>query len=888
MKFIRRRMAFVLVAGLLAVGLTGIFESSPGPALGQTGPRRPTEPASVPASPVATPPAAVPVIVATIVVEQPSRPNAPLAPFTPVPSGPAGGFTVPGIATLSSAGASTAQDIAPPSLVGASSAQGVATSSLASATPLTGGTVPGLVLAPVGVDARSATGPTPLLGERPPLSRLLPPVSLPIQGPLVSGVIPAAGPNQTTGVASITTGAGAPVRVTVLVPPRLDGPTRVQIGVPDVNEIRALYLPGVAISRAFTLDVTGVDGARLTTHPRPLTIAVAYTDADVAISGGDVQRLRIIRWDDQRSVAVVLPTRLDQTALSITAETRQTSLFLIAAIHSATTNEIAAVPSAPWGTEPVTPSQIPRRVPNVGSEPAAPPVVTSPWYVLIPLLAISLVAIAILRLRRKSTDSVLTGEHRPRIWRARGDWRWLVFGFAVAAALGMLDPTVRLIASTVARAPKLLLLLAGVGWPSNLLVIAQSTDEPRATGGFMGSFGLVTMRNGQIVDFVYRNSSEFEQPNVAHVPPPMPLQRYAGLGGWLMRDANWSPDFPTSIAQLDHFWAREQPTRFDVAITVNEMVLEMLLRATGPIVVPETGETVDAENVRRWILWQLYPLGRDGMPTYQIGAKSEVLSSLGRALTDRLSHPSPGEAVRYARVFARLAGERHVMVWFRDPGLQSLAADWGIDGRVLTTDGDYLAVVDSSVAYTKVAQYVSSTVDYVAEAGFDQRLVGSRVTVTYENRYNRGAARRLYPPLYLALMYNPRLERFEHIEGMWATWLRVLVPNGAVLRGSSGLDEAPAVTYEAGKTVFGAYVAIGEGERRRVSFEYDVPDTRPSGQYSLLVQNQPGLTRTLNIALRVPNADTAIAEPRITASNDIIRWQTVGALDTRVRVTFAP
>jgi hypothetical protein len=129
------------------------------------------------------------------------------------------------------------------------------------------------------------------------------------------------------------------------------------------------------------------------------------------------------------------------------------------------------------------------------------------------------------------------------------------------------------------------------------------------------------------------------------------------------------------------------------------------------------------------------------------------------------------------------------------------------------------------------------------------------VTVAYENQYDPVEARRYYPPFYLSRLYNPRIDRFEDVEGLWATWLRLYVPDGAVLRGASGVDEYPTIEHELGKTVFGAYVSIGIGERRRLTFEYDVP-YRPdlSGAYALFLQRQPGVVRTYRVSLTQANA----------------------------------
>jgi hypothetical protein len=184
--------------------------------------------------------------------------------------------------------------------------------------------------------------------------------------PLVAAIVPAAPATDRRGSAIVTSGPGAPVRVTVLVPPRDDGPSDVRVAAAALHDWSAISLPGVTISRAFTVDVRRPDGGLIELHPRALTLAVGVEDADVVAAGGDPRRLRILRWDPTRSVAVVLATVFDPRARTLSAATDHTSLFLIAAAPTEI-GEIAALLKAPWGDQPVPAGPLPVRMPRVGS-----------------------------------------------------------------------------------------------------------------------------------------------------------------------------------------------------------------------------------------------------------------------------------------------------------------------------------------------------------------------------------------------------------------------------------------------------------------------------------------------------------------------------------------
>ena len=52
--------------------------------------------------------------------------------------------------------------------------------------------------------------------------------------------------------------------------------------------------------------------------------------------------------------------------------------------------------------------------------------------------------------------------------------------------------------------------------------------------------------------------AELDDPRRPPTEPPHPLREYMGLGSWLLQDANWWADFPTTAAQAG---ARTRPRR---------------------------------------------------------------------------------------------------------------------------------------------------------------------------------------------------------------------------------------------------------------------------------------------------------------------------------------
>lgn len=406
---------------------------------------------------------------------------------------------------------------------------------------------------------------------------------------------------------------------------------------------------------------------------------------------------------------------------------------------------------------------------------------------------------------------------------------------------------------TARAIPALVGLFAG---PTVVVIVGQNGDEPRPTGGFMGTMTRVSIDRFRVESFDVRNSRSFEKATDSPTRPPWPFEKYAGFGAWQLRDANWWPDFATSARQIDWFWQRDQGESLDAVVALTEESAIQALEALGPIPVGESGQVIDAAGLRTTILKQMYPIGDDGRPYYDPDAKPRTLGPMAEALRRRLASPRLSDVPTLIALAARLAETKGVQIWFRDAAIQDAASAVGVAGRLDSGPADSLAVIDTSISYTKIGRYLRSAISYRAEIDDTSRTVLSSVTATYANQYDGNEARKYYPPFYLTRIYDFRTDTFVDDEGVWATWLRLYVPRGAVLRGVGGLDDGPDVAPEADSNVFGGYARIGPGEVRRIRFDYMSPNTNLPGRYALRLHRQPGIVRDFEIEIRHRGRDS--------------------------------
>lgn len=354
-----------------------------------------------------------------------------------------------------------------------------------------------------------------------------------------------------------------------------------------------------------------------------------------------------------------------------------------------------------------------------------------------------------------------------------------------------------------------------LGWdkPLTYLVLFQNNAELRPTGGFWGSYGEVTVSKGHItnynIDDIYNlDKKVFNNPSVMP-DPPWPLAQYLGVEKWYLRDANWSPDFPTSAKQALDFYAREGgASQFDGVIAITPDVFVELLRLVGPITIGD--ETFTKDNaVERLQYYVQIGYKQDDVSSDK---RKQILQSLAQVITRRLVDKLPMAWFNMETSIEKALSRRDVQIYLVDTGLQALSEKNGWSGAIRQTTGDYLMVVDANLNALKTDPKVKREIVYDVGGG---ELVEAR----------------------LGLKYNNTATEADWRTADYKTYTRVYVPLGSKLISSN--DGSVTTATELGKTVFGFYLTVPLGTTKDLQFEYRLPDSLPT-KYKLLVQRQAG------------------------------------------------
>src|SRR5258706_13230411 len=120
--------------------------------------------------------------------------------------------------------------------------------------------------------------------------------------------------------------------------------------------------------------------------------------------------------------------------------------------------------------------------------------------------------------------------------------------------------------------------------------------ELRPGGGFIGSYGLLTVDKGKIISFSIHNVSEADDQLKGHIEPPFQIRRYLNQQHWHLRDSNFDVDFLKDASQVAYFLQLETGQQIDGVIGLDLSFVKLVIQALGNVTVPEYAETITSDN----------------------------------------------------------------------------------------------------------------------------------------------------------------------------------------------------------------------------------------------------------------------------------------------------
>jgi hypothetical protein len=401
--------------------------------------------------------------------------------------------------------------------------------------------------------------------------------------------------------------------------------------------------------------------------------------------------------------------------------------------------------------------------------------------------------------------------------------------------------------------------LLGADGPRSYLLLAQDSDELRATGGFIGAAAVLTFDKGRLAGFSISDSAAVDDLAGHPYPaPPAPLLRYMGVELWTFRDANWSPDFPTSARAAMDFYQLGQGRSVYGALAFDQSLIRLLLAATGPLSVEGSPAPISAGNVREYMSAQYHQFPRANRKAF--------MAPLARAIAGKLAAAADLDILKLAQALNRALEERHLLVYLEDSSAAAVLGRHGWDGAVRPGPSDFLMVVDSNLGYNKVNPNIQEALAYSVDLS-DPRAPAATLAIRHQNRG--------HGPPECPWQNHTAIVRYEDFfRGCYWDYLRVLVPAGSQLLGTDiqpiprdwllgGIgdrDTGALGPSEGGVAALNALLVVPMEREHETIFRYRLPARvltaeGQSWRYRLTLQKQAGTGGLpVSISVQLPRA----------------------------------
>lgn len=372
-----------------------------------------------------------------------------------------------------------------------------------------------------------------------------------------------------------------------------------------------------------------------------------------------------------------------------------------------------------------------------------------------------------------------------------------------------------------------------------ILLIFENNNELRASGGFIGTYGIIHSKDGKIEEMHISSIYDLDGQLKEKIMPPRPMLNVNDR--WFMRDANWFADFPASARKIISFYEKEGGLTPDSVIAVTPHLIQDLLKISGPVSMPEYKIILNQENFLETV-----QAASSGAENQALNQPKQILADFVPRLLQQMEKQNgiwPGvlEALQ-----KNLVG-KNVAIYSRNLDSQNLLESFKWTGSLQKSDRDFLSVVSSNLGGTKtdlfLLQKMSLDVNINEKGEIENNLELTRTNrmPDLDNTHNLSFLR-FYVPLGSQLQSNigfdyKNLEPEQGFKDYKSDPDVFETENKAV----KDLITGTVIGQESDKTYFGNWLNVKGGETKTVRLSYKLPfKINSPDRYVLLLQKQMG------------------------------------------------
>lgn len=347
------------------------------------------------------------------------------------------------------------------------------------------------------------------------------------------------------------------------------------------------------------------------------------------------------------------------------------------------------------------------------------------------------------------------------------------------------------------------------------LILFQNNMELRPTGGFIGSYGLLTMNEGAVKDFSIHDVYDADSKLKGHVEPPYPLRRYLPIAHWYLRDSNFDIDFVQAASKSAFFLNLETGKEVDGVIGLDVSFLKNLT-SRKPVDLTDYKQLVDKSNL---------------LDIFQ--KKNLPILSLAKVVSDSML-------------------QKHLLFAFAAPTIQGFFTvnNWSStlwDKRVekLETINDFVGINEANLGANYANYNIQRKVSENITVGNKGKVFGE-LSILYDNTVSRNWHGGDYKN-YLRIILQPDSELSSiTINGVQQSIIKAITDPQVYESKKFVLPNGLEVnkTQEEGKAAYGFLVNVPAGKTQTITAKYYLSKKaslkEPLLSYNLRFFKQPG------------------------------------------------
>lgn len=396
--------------------------------------------------------------------------------------------------------------------------------------------------------------------------------------------------------------------------------------------------------------------------------------------------------------------------------------------------------------------------------------------------------------------------------------------------------------------------LLGIGSPASYLIEQLDSTELRPGGGFIGTYGMLTISGGRIATFDMTDVDLLDGPFEAaggYIPFPSQYRWFPLVSNWSLRDSNLDADFPTDARSAEQNYHLEGGTTpLQGVIAVTPWLIKDAMAITGPISVPEYGRVVTASNLIDTIhYYQLNPASGSGSdqiasPDGHSSLRKRFTSYLFAHFMDRIRALMPTHGSEFVHLLLNGLKTKDIQVYFNQTTAENVLRQYNVASTIAAPQGDSLFVVDANIIANKANDFMSYTLN-------DQITIDNVGNVTHHTT--------------LAYTWPVSAESSQNDYGttwLYRDYLRLYVPPGSQLQAQTGWT-FQGTSQAFGREVFAGVLTMPYGGSVTITLTWTTPHaahaTAQGWQYTYLVQRPAGVFWQYRVHVTLPSCAQGIS-----------------------------